>query len=71
MRRALGLLLLSVEGTLTREASQWDETVECVHRTDLNCIHGGYVAGCPCDSTAHDCRPAITASMVQRMFCIL
>ena len=47
MQRALGLLLLSVEGTLaqSRAASQWDGNVPG---------YGGTVDGCPCTA---DCSP--------------
>ena len=47
MQRALGLLLLSVEGTLaqSRAASQWDGNVPG---------YGGAVDGCPCTA---DCSP--------------
>ena len=55
MQRALGLLLLSVEGTLaqSRAASQWDGNVPG---------YGGTVDGCPCTA---DCSPNSLEEVVQ------
>ena len=57
MHRALGLLILAAEGALaqSREPSHWDANVAAAFN----------VNGCPCNSTAHDCRPDNGATMKQ------
>ena len=68
MYRALGLLLLATEGALaqSREPSDWDDKVPGYSSQAINWTStAGVLVTCPCDSTAHDCRPANEPSMTQ------